>query len=308
VTRYFCPQGELHRFQRGNDYYSVHSDALGSVRMITDAGGRVVSNFEYGAYGETLSSSSDGVPGGFAYRFVGALGCRADDEIGLIYMRNRWYDPSFGRFISRDPVFSENLYVYVVNSPLQFTDSSGLQLSENLDPWIQQNLDLIRDTANQCRVPPKILCALLAMELRGAVTRSVQQEKEEPARAKKGAAEVSMGPGQIKVKNSLLMRQRFRLPNRSADAEFKALKNERYALQQTGRYLEYLYLWNYAVRTRQGTFPQGGVYDDNDWARVLSGYNTGDVTSNEGTFGPLYSLGDYAKRVLKFILACELVI
>jgi len=47
VTRYFCPQGELHRFQRGSDFYSVHSDALGSVRMIADAAGRVVSHFEY---------------------------------------------------------------------------------------------------------------------------------------------------------------------------------------------------------------------------------------------------------------------
>jgi RHS repeat-associated protein len=48
------------------------------------------------------------------------------------YLRNRWYDPSIGRFISEDTVEGEltnplslNLYTYVENNPLIYVDSSG---------------------------------------------------------------------------------------------------------------------------------------------------------------------------------------
>jgi len=127
VTRYFSPQGELHRFQRGDDFYSVHVDALGSVRAVTDSSGAVVSHFEYDAWGNVLPSSVDGVPGGLAYRFVGALGCRADNDIGLIYMRIRFYDSGLGRFISRDPLSGLNKYPYCRNNPIDLIDPLGLQ-------------------------------------------------------------------------------------------------------------------------------------------------------------------------------------
>ncbi len=51
---------------------------------------------------------------------------------GLYYYYHRWYDPSIGRFISRDPYSgrrsdpqSLNYYVYVENSPVTNTDPSG---------------------------------------------------------------------------------------------------------------------------------------------------------------------------------------
>ncbi|MDR1203002.1 MAG: NPCBM/NEW2 domain-containing protein, partial [Tannerellaceae bacterium] len=67
---------------------------------------------------------------------------------GLIYLRARWYDPSIGRFISTDPYWnannmiygnngnggipslnairqSNNRYVYALNNPLRYKDSTG---------------------------------------------------------------------------------------------------------------------------------------------------------------------------------------
>jgi RHS repeat-associated protein len=52
-----------------------------------------------------------------------------DGEIGLYYLRARYYDASTGRFISRDPigqVDDVNLYGYVQNNPLRFIDLMGL--------------------------------------------------------------------------------------------------------------------------------------------------------------------------------------
>jgi RHS repeat-associated protein len=55
-------------------------------------------------------------------------GRELDRETGLYYYRARWYDPHAGRFLSEDPAEDDpNLYRYVGNSPLNYTDPSGLQ-------------------------------------------------------------------------------------------------------------------------------------------------------------------------------------
>jgi hypothetical protein len=50
----------------------------------------------------------------------------------MLYLRSRWYEPSTGRFISPDTIVpnyynpqSINRYVYVLNSPVNYTDPSG---------------------------------------------------------------------------------------------------------------------------------------------------------------------------------------
>ena len=46
----------------------------------------------------------------------------------MYYNRARYYDPSLGRFISRDPIGMRddiNLYGYVGNSPAMYTDLFG---------------------------------------------------------------------------------------------------------------------------------------------------------------------------------------
>ncbi len=55
-----------------------------------------------------------------------------DNDLGLIYMNARYYLPQVGRFISADTMVPEpgnpqsyNRYVYVRNSPMNFTDPTG---------------------------------------------------------------------------------------------------------------------------------------------------------------------------------------
>jgi len=154
VTTYYIPQGELMSFKRGDETYQVHSCALGCVSAVTDSAGAVVSHFEYDAWGNVLSGS-DGVPGGMAYRFVGGLGVRADSTTGLHYMRNRWYDAGLGRFVSRDPISllgGWNLYAYVSNNPVSFTDPKGLDNPGNLDATLKYK-DLIYESAARTGLP-----------------------------------------------------------------------------------------------------------------------------------------------------------
>ena len=51
-----------------------------------------------------------------------------DGETGLYYFRARYYSANLGRFIQRDPIGMEdqiNLYTYVGNNPVRFSDPSG---------------------------------------------------------------------------------------------------------------------------------------------------------------------------------------
>jgi RHS repeat-associated protein len=64
------------------------------------------------------------------FKFTGEA---LDPQTGLYYLRARYYDPSVGRFISKDPLLgvasapaTTNRYVYALNNPMQYTDRSGM--------------------------------------------------------------------------------------------------------------------------------------------------------------------------------------
>jgi RHS repeat-associated protein len=105
-------------------YY--HYDGLGSVRNLSDGAGAVIASYTYSAFGNLrlLKGSSDN-----SFQFTGE---QTDDETGLLYLRARYYDPSVGRFISRDPVpgmdiipQTLNRYSYVQNNSPNSADPSG---------------------------------------------------------------------------------------------------------------------------------------------------------------------------------------
>jgi len=103
-----------------------HTDALGSPVASTDASRVVVESSEYEPYGRVGNRTSrDG---------VGYTGHAEDAATGLVYMQQRYYDPSIGRFPSIDPVGPDpntganfNGYKYAANNPYSFKDLDGRQ-------------------------------------------------------------------------------------------------------------------------------------------------------------------------------------
>ncbi|RQZ33508.1 sugar-binding protein, partial [Burkholderia sp. Bp9090] len=118
-------------------YY--HCDQIGTPQLLTDDDGDVVWEASYKAWGEAREviarvSKATGVVPKNPLRFQGQ---RVDEETGLHYNRHRYYDPTFGRFTSADPVGlagGSNGYEYSVN-PIDSIDPRGLtadRLGRNL--------------------------------------------------------------------------------------------------------------------------------------------------------------------------------
>jgi RHS repeat-associated protein len=104
-------------------YYDF--DATGNTVQLTGTGGAVLDTYAYLPFGEQMPrTGTDSNP--FAY--VGQYGA-LDGGQGLIFMRNRWYSPSLGRFMSPDPTGLDggdaNLYRYAHNSPIDVIDPTG---------------------------------------------------------------------------------------------------------------------------------------------------------------------------------------
>lgn len=100
--------------------YNV-ADHLGSIVRTTDSLGSPTFTREYDPWGNPIQGSSTS---GFAY-----TGREWDAETSLYYYRARYYAPSVGRFVSRDPIGllgGLNEYVYSENAAINRTDPLGL--------------------------------------------------------------------------------------------------------------------------------------------------------------------------------------
>jgi RHS repeat-associated protein len=109
-------------------YYYL-SDGLGSVMALTDADGDVVNTYDYDVFG-AVRSSTGSQPNEF--RFTGE---QWDDSASLQYLRARYYDPSIGRFLARDPIPFLQRYAYVWNNPIRYIDPLGLKCSKSPLDW-----------------------------------------------------------------------------------------------------------------------------------------------------------------------------
>lgn len=103
-----------------------HTDRLGSVRLMTDGNGSMVTSYDYTAFGEKQSTPG---PVSSERGFTGHI---EDAETGLTYMGARYYDPKLGRFLSADTMVGQlhdpqdlNRYSYVDNNPVNNTDPLG---------------------------------------------------------------------------------------------------------------------------------------------------------------------------------------
>jgi len=105
------------------DYFLT--DGLGSVRQLADSNGYISLEQTFDPFGGLLNQSGTNAS---HYGFAGEW----TDATGLQHLRARYYAPSQGRFMSRDPFpgmmgmpATLHPYVYALNNPVLYTDPSG---------------------------------------------------------------------------------------------------------------------------------------------------------------------------------------
>lgn len=109
----------------GVKYAYVHN-LQGDIVAILDSNGTAVVQYKYDAWGRPISCSGSmastlGTVQPFRYR-----GYVYDEEMGLYYLRSRYYKPEWCRFLNPDSgLFSKNVYSYCNNQVIGYVDTDG---------------------------------------------------------------------------------------------------------------------------------------------------------------------------------------
>jgi RHS repeat-associated protein len=129
------------------DYHILHGGQDTAAKLVNQSG-QVVEQYEYDPFGKATvytaagalvdvgpagTSPEDGTRSAYGLTHL-YKAMRLDPETGNCYVRNRFYDPRTGRFMSRDPIGvwgdagnMGNEYAYAWNRPLVVGDPLGLQ-------------------------------------------------------------------------------------------------------------------------------------------------------------------------------------
>jgi len=176
----------------GTDYMlkNGHGDVTALVNN-----GAVIKTYDYDAYGvEKNINTNDTNP----FRYCGEY---FDTETGQIYLRNRYYDPTTGRFTQQDPAEDGyNWYVYGNQNPVIYADFYGLVPKEVADEIIKQNAEAIKHGGEYYGVNPAIIASCIYTEQ----TENVDWF-DELTDIPLFWADTSIGIGQVKTSTAILL-------------------------------------------------------------------------------------------------------
>lgn len=134
-----------------------HTDHLGSLAATSDHAGLLTARYSYDPFGKrreadgvydadnTLEADNSSVVNQGTDR--GFTLHEHLDDVGVVHMNGRLYDPTLGLFLQADPHLTQggnlqnlNRYAYALNNPLNAVDPTGFDVSEFFN-WVSNSLN-----------------------------------------------------------------------------------------------------------------------------------------------------------------------
>ncbi|HFK5506811.1 RHS repeat domain-containing protein [Elizabethkingia anophelis] len=111
--------------QSSGSYRFLHKDYLGSILAISDEEGNLLEEAHFDAWGRLATGGTNLLNRGYTSH-------EHFDDVGIIHMNGRLYDPLLRRFLNADENIQDpnntqsyNKYGYVLNNPLMYNDPNG---------------------------------------------------------------------------------------------------------------------------------------------------------------------------------------
>jgi RHS repeat-associated protein len=149
-------------------------DGNGNVSaLINAADGTTAAQYEYGPFGEVIRATGPMAklnPFRFSTKYC-------DDETDLVYYGYRYYNPSTGRWPSRDPMEERgglNLYEFVLNSPVNYVDLLGLLTRSAIERTAQDMDNAIKNISCCCSGIREVFLTLQGSASGSSVTLSAK--------------------------------------------------------------------------------------------------------------------------------------
>jgi RHS repeat-associated protein len=126
------PVASIRANENGNGIgvFYIHTDHLNAPTKLTrSTDNAIVWRWDHDPYGNGTPNEDPDGNGLFVSLNLRYPGQYFDQETGLLYNWNRYYDPQSGRYVSSDPIGLEggiNTYAYVGGNPISFYDQYGL--------------------------------------------------------------------------------------------------------------------------------------------------------------------------------------
>jgi RHS repeat-associated protein len=118
----YGPNGmPIEQISSGGTVTYLHHDQAGSTRLLTGSTGTVTGKCTYSAYGTPTCEGATTTPLGYDAQYT-------NSDAGLVYLRNRVYDPATAQFLSEDPLVPTTRapYNYASDNPVNGGDPTGL--------------------------------------------------------------------------------------------------------------------------------------------------------------------------------------
>jgi RHS repeat-associated protein len=137
VFHVYGPDGAIAHISRQTSHAPISiqyllTDALGTVGAQASGAGALTQRHYFEPFGKRVNPNRTAYAGTVRFIKDGFTGHEHDDDLGLINIRGRAYDPWLRRMLTPDPHIplplgsqSWNRYSYVHNSPVTFSDPTG---------------------------------------------------------------------------------------------------------------------------------------------------------------------------------------